>query len=85
VLVEPPPELYQGLPLVEPPLELLKKLLMKSSVGSSEATCEGYMMSKRVDRKVQSKVKKFRKWTCCAFSTGAGMFGEGVTPNGDNT
>jgi hypothetical protein len=57
VLVEPPPELYQGLPLVEPPLELLKKLLMKSSVGSSEATCEGYMMSKRVDRKVQSKVK----------------------------
>jgi hypothetical protein len=30
---------------------------MKSFIGSSEATCEGYRMSKRVDRKVQSKVK----------------------------
>jgi hypothetical protein len=30
---------------------------MKSFPGSSEAGCEGYMMSKRVDRKVQSKVK----------------------------
>jgi hypothetical protein len=26
-------------------------------VGSSEVTCEGYGMSKRVDRKVQGKVK----------------------------
>jgi hypothetical protein len=25
--------------------------------GSSEATCEGYRMSKRVDRKVESKIK----------------------------
>jgi hypothetical protein len=32
-------------------------LLMKSFIGSSEATCEGYRMSKRVERKVQSKVK----------------------------
>jgi hypothetical protein len=30
---------------------------MKLFAGSSEATCEGYRMSKRVDRKVQSKVK----------------------------
>jgi hypothetical protein len=33
---------------------------MKSFARSSKAACEGYMMSKRVDRKVQSKVKKFR-------------------------
>jgi hypothetical protein len=30
---------------------------MKSFVGSSKADCEGYRMSKRVDRKVQNKVK----------------------------
>jgi hypothetical protein len=30
---------------------------MKSFPGSSEVGCEGYMKSKRVDRKVQSKVK----------------------------
>jgi hypothetical protein len=30
---------------------------MKSFAGSPEATCKGYRMSKRVDRKVQSKVK----------------------------
>jgi hypothetical protein len=30
---------------------------MKLFAGLSEATCEGYRMSKRVDRKVQSKVK----------------------------
>jgi hypothetical protein len=30
---------------------------MKSFPGSSEAGYEGYMISKRVDRKVQSKVK----------------------------
>jgi hypothetical protein len=30
---------------------------MKSFAESSEPTCEGYRMSKRVDRKVQSKVK----------------------------
>jgi hypothetical protein len=53
----PPLELYQGSSSVEPPPELLKRLLMKSFVGSSEAGCEGYRMSKRVDRKVQSKVK----------------------------
>jgi hypothetical protein len=32
-------------------------MLMKLFAGSSEAACEGYRMSKRVDRKVQSKVK----------------------------
>jgi hypothetical protein len=30
---------------------------MKLFPGSSEAGCEGYRMSKRVDRNVQSKVK----------------------------
>jgi hypothetical protein len=30
---------------------------MKPFAGSSEAACEGYMMIKRVDKKVQSKVK----------------------------
>jgi hypothetical protein len=30
---------------------------MKSFAGSSEGTYEGYRMSKRVDRNVQSKVK----------------------------
>jgi hypothetical protein len=30
---------------------------MKSFAESSEATCEGYKMSKRVDRKVQSNIK----------------------------
>jgi hypothetical protein len=30
---------------------------MKLFAGSSEADCEAYRMSKRVDRKVQSKVK----------------------------
>jgi hypothetical protein len=53
----PPPEFYQGSPLVEPPPELLKRLLRNSFAGSFKAGCEGYRMSKRVDRKVQSKVK----------------------------
>jgi hypothetical protein len=35
----------------------LKRLLRKSFAGLFEADCEGYRMSKRVDRKVQSKVK----------------------------
>ncbi len=30
---------------------------MKSFPGSSKAACEGCIMSKRVDRKIQSKVK----------------------------
>jgi hypothetical protein len=30
---------------------------MKLFVGLSEGACEGYRMSKRADRKVQSKVK----------------------------
>jgi hypothetical protein len=34
---------------------------MKSFAGSSEAACEGYRMSKRVDRKVQSKIKSLVK------------------------
>jgi hypothetical protein len=50
-------QLYQGSPQVEPPPELLKRLLTKSFAGSSEGACEGYRMSNRVDRKVQSKVK----------------------------
>jgi hypothetical protein len=33
---------------------------MKSFAGLSEAICEGYRMSKRVDRKVQSKVKSLK-------------------------
>jgi hypothetical protein len=52
--------LYQESPPVEPPPELLKRLLTKSFAESSEATCEGYRMGKIVYRKVQSKVKKFR-------------------------
>jgi hypothetical protein len=43
--------------LVEPPPELLKRLLTKEFAGSFEAACEGYRMSKKVDRNVQSKVK----------------------------
>jgi hypothetical protein len=43
--------------MFEPPPELLKRLLMKSFVRSSEAACEGYMMSKKVDTKVQRKIK----------------------------
>jgi hypothetical protein len=30
---------------------------MKSFARSTEAACKGYMMNKRVDRNVQSKVK----------------------------
>jgi hypothetical protein len=41
-------------------------------------------MSKRVDKKVQGKVK-ILKWTCCAFPHDAGKFGEGVAPNDDDT
>jgi hypothetical protein len=52
-----PLEPYQGSPLVKPPLELLKGLMKKSFARSSEAVFEGYRMSKRVDRKVQNKVK----------------------------
>jgi hypothetical protein len=35
----------------------LKRLLRNSFIESFEAGYEGYRMSKRVDRKVQSKVK----------------------------
>jgi hypothetical protein len=49
--------LYQESPPVKPHPELLKRLLTKSFAGLSEGDCEGYMMSKRVDRKLQSKVK----------------------------
>jgi hypothetical protein len=45
------------MPLIKPPPELLTRLLRKSFAGSFETGCEGYRMSKRVDRKVQSKVK----------------------------
>jgi hypothetical protein len=40
---------------------------MKSFAGSSEATCEGYRMSKRVDRKVQSKVKSLESESIVYF------------------
>jgi hypothetical protein len=43
--------------LVEPPLEILKRLLRNSFTGSFKAGYEGYMISKRVDRKVQTNVK----------------------------
>jgi hypothetical protein len=38
---------------------------MKSFVGLSEAICEGYRMSNRVDRKVQSKVKSLEVNLLC--------------------
>jgi hypothetical protein len=53
----PPPELYQRSPSVEPPLDLLKRLLRNSFAGMFEAGCKGYRISKRVDWKVQTKVK----------------------------
>jgi hypothetical protein len=40
---------------------------MKSFAGSSEATCERYRMSKRVDRKVQSKVKSLESESVVYF------------------
>jgi hypothetical protein len=59
---------------------------MKSFVGSSEASCEGYRMSKRVDRKVQIKVKSLEiELYCCAFSPSADKFGDGVAPNDSDT
>jgi hypothetical protein len=57
---------------------------MKLFAGSSEANCEGYVMSKRVDRKIQSKVKYLEanlQW----ISPDANKFGEGVAPNDDDT
>jgi hypothetical protein len=41
---------------------------MKSFAGSSEATCEGYRMSKRVDRKVESKIKSLESEHIVYFS-----------------
>jgi hypothetical protein len=40
---------------------------MKSFAGSSETDCEGYRMSKRVDRKVQSKVKSLESESVVHF------------------
>jgi hypothetical protein len=65
--VEYPLELYQGSPLVEPPSGLLKRLLMKSFTGSSKAAYKGYMMSKRIDKKVQSKVKSLESESVVQF------------------
>jgi hypothetical protein len=42
---------------------------MKSFTGSSKATCEGYRMSKRVDRMVQSKVKSLESEPVVHFPT----------------
>jgi hypothetical protein len=50
----------QGSSSFEPPLELLKILLTNSFAGSSEATCEGYTMSKRVDKKDTKQSKIFK-------------------------
>jgi hypothetical protein len=41
-------------------------------------------MNKRVDKKVQSKIKSLEVNLLCIFS-GAGKFGEGVTPNDGDT
>jgi hypothetical protein len=41
---------------------------MKSFAGSSKGTCEGYRMSKRVDRKLQSKVKSLESESAVHFS-----------------
>jgi hypothetical protein len=43
-------------------------LLMKSFAESSEAGCERYRMSQRVDRKVQSKVKSLKSEPVMHFS-----------------
>jgi hypothetical protein len=40
---------------------------MKSFVRSSEGACEGYRMSKRVDRKVQSKIKSLESESAVYF------------------
>jgi hypothetical protein len=58
--------------------------LTKSFAESSEAASKGYMMSKRVDKKVQSKIKSLEVSMLCIFP-GAGKFGEGVTPNDGDT
>jgi hypothetical protein len=60
--------LYQGSLLIEPPPEILKRLLTKSSAGSSKADFEGYRMSKRIDRNVQSKVKSLESKPVVHFS-----------------
>jgi hypothetical protein len=58
-------------------------LLMNWVVGSSEVICEGYTMSKRVDKKIQSKVK-YLEANLLWISSGAGKFGEGVTLTNDD-
>jgi hypothetical protein len=59
---------------------------MKSFTRSSEAGCEGYRMSKRVDRKVPSKVKSLESEPATMHPPpGASKFGEGVAPNDVDT
>jgi hypothetical protein len=58
---------------------------MKSFAVLSEAACEGYRMSKRVDRKVQNKVKSLESEPVVHFLPDIGKFGKGVTPNNDDT
>jgi hypothetical protein len=41
---------------------------MKSFAGSFEVACKGYMMSKRVDKKVQNKVKSLESESVVHFS-----------------
>jgi hypothetical protein len=48
-------------------------------------SCEGYRISKRVDRKVQSKVKSLKSELVVHFSPGAGKFGEVVAPKDGDT
>jgi hypothetical protein len=57
---------------------------MNSFAGSSEATYKGYTMSKRVDRKIQSKVKCL-EMNLLWISPDTDKFGEGVAPNDGNT
>jgi hypothetical protein len=57
---------------------------MKSFARSSEAGCEGYRMSKRVDRKVQSKVKSLESDHDVHFLP-MSISCEGVAPNNGDT
>jgi hypothetical protein len=62
----------------------LKRLLRNSFAGSFKAGCEGYRISKRVDRKVQTKVKCLESEPAAVHFSGADKFGEGVAPNDDD-
>jgi hypothetical protein len=46
---------------------IIEEFLMKSFARSFEAAYEGYMMSTRVDRKIQNKVKSLEVNLLCIF------------------